>query len=191
MAGRLAQEARVAQSVVAELGQSEILATKSGAYAFDDLANAIQQRYPGRMVGTGEGIPVTIEQGMQISRGGKFSIPEEMIRPYSSNIDDQLARKYLWSVDKDGIRLMREKSGVPGLGRGGDVTHTNLTGGGVARAGGEVWFTGTNSVRLNAASRAYGMGHSIAPLTRGEYASVIRMWRNLGYKVEAVPLGAR
>jgi len=164
-------------------------AARVGAYAYDDLASAIRRRAPGREIGTGEGLAVTSEHGLQISRGGRFNIPDEMVRPFSANLDAQLQTKYLWTADKDGLRLIREMTPIK-FGRK-YPSHTNMSGGGTARAGGEAWFTGTNTVRLNAASRAFGFGHKSLPLQRAEYAQVIRMWRNMGYKVDAIPLGTR
>lgn len=102
--------------------------------------------------------------------------------PFSKSSQDS---KYLWVLDKDGMKIVRENTPLPQNQRWGIPCHTNLTGGGEAIAAGEVWFFEGDTVRINAVSLYYG------PISDYEYKKVIEAWEILGYKVMAVPLGER
>ena len=99
--------------------------------------------------------------------------------------------KYLWVIDKDGLKIVRENQEYSAAIERLQPSHTNLTGGGDAYSAGEVWFLGNGKVRLNAASRAYGQGHDTMPLTALEYQLSVDVWEEIGYSVKVVPLGQR
>ena len=157
---------------------------------FKEITQSIRRRPAGRLVGVGEGLRVTVKDGLQIVKNGRFNIPKEYVKPFPASRSAQQDSKFLWVLDDAGMKIIRENTPFARSGRG-VPSHTNLTGGQSARAAGEVWFTGPKTVRINAASRAYGQGHSSMPLSQAEYNSAALYWKKLGYQVEIVPLGAR
>ncbi|MDR2410902.1 MAG: hypothetical protein LBE13_22710 [Bacteroidales bacterium] len=148
-------------------------------------------RSSGRPVKSGEGYQIGSAEGMQVSKGNKFNIPSDLIINIDpTNQEQNMHSKYLWAIDTDGLKIVRERTAFPMADRG-VPSHTNLTGNGKAFSAGEVWFIGENKVRINAASRAYGQGHDSQPLSIYEYQKAIDFWQSLGYEVEIVPLGKR
>jgi hypothetical protein len=58
-------------------------------------------------------------------------------------------RKYLWVIEQAAVPFGKEcREDV-------DIKHTNLTGGGMAYCGGEVWFADKGSIYLNGGSGRY------------------------------------
>ncbi len=173
----------------------QVMATKMKAtkFSFDkymrDLASdsKIKYRECMRDIGIGENIQIGAKEGMQISRGNKFKIPQDHIGKYET---DPAGTKYLWVIDKKGLKIVRELNEFTASERG-YVSHTNLTGGGKAYSGGEVWFISENKVRINAGSGAYGKSwknRDKEHLTQYEYNKAIEFWKGLGYEVEVEPL---
>lgn len=69
--------------------------------------------------------------------------------------NDDGTNKMLWVVATDGVPWAQElDSPWRALGRE-SLSHTNLTGGGDAHSGGELWFRDTQSVYLNGGSGRY------------------------------------
>ena len=135
-----------------------------------------------------EGIQLSFIDGMQISRGTKFDIPDEYRGKFDGNYWSNPTKnsKYLWVLDKTGIKIIRENSKLGSVIKD-RIRHTNLTGGGGAYLGGEVWFN-RKTIRVNAKSSAYCFGNCSVKLTEYEYNLAMKAWRLLGYKVKVVPI---
>ena len=161
---------------------------------FEDRPD-VSIRKPGRVMKTGEGNQIGANEGLQKSTGEKFDIPDEYDVDFDpadpKNADILKNNKYLWVIDKDGLKIVRENQEYLAAIERLQPSHTNLTGGGDAYSAGEVWFLGNGKVRLNAASRAYGQGHNTMPLTAPEYQLSVDVWAEIGYSVKVVPLGQR
>lgn len=73
-------------------------------------------------------------------------------------LDGRLPEKsFLWIIDEYSIKIVREKTRNPGRTSKPDfVCHTNLTGDGVARAGGEMYFGDDGKIYVNPFSDRYG-----------------------------------
>jgi len=153
----------------------------------------ILYRSSGREIKTGEGIQIGDKEGMQVSTGNIFNIPREYIGKYDG--DDKgipsMESKYLWALDKDGLKVVREDTKFKPAIKRKTVSHTNLTGGGNAYSAGEVWFINDNTVYLNAGSAAYGENHKPNPISNYEYKKAIEAWELAGYKVIKVPIDER
>ena len=161
---------------------------------FEDRPD-VSIRKPGRVMKTGEGNQIGANEGLQKSTGEKFDIPDEYDVDFDpadpTNAEILKNNKYLWVIDKDGLKIVRENQDYLAAIERRQPSHTNLTGGGDAYSAGEVWFLGNGKVRLNAASRAYGQGHDTMPLTALEYQLSVDVWAEIGYSVKVVPLGQR
>ena len=161
---------------------------------FEDRPD-VSIRKPGRVMKTGEGNQIGANEGLQKSTGEKFDIPDEYDVDFDpadpTNKEILKNNKYLWVIDKDGLKIVRENQEYLAAIERKQPSHTNLTGGGDAYSAGEVWFLGNGKVRLNAASRAYGQGHDTMPLTALEYQLSVDVWAEIGYSVKVVPLGQR
>ena len=161
---------------------------------FEDRPD-VSIRKPGRVMKTGEGNQIGANEGLQKSTGEKFDIPDEYDVDFDpadpTNKEILKNNKYLWVIDKDGLKIVRENQEYSAAIERLQPSHTNLTGGCDAYSAGEVWFLGNGKVRLNAASRAYGQGHDTMPLTALEYQLSVDVWAEIGYSVKVVPLGQR
>ena len=161
---------------------------------FEDRPD-VSIRKPGRVMKTGEGNQIGANEGLQKSTGEKFDIPDEYDVDFDpadpTNAEILKNNKYLWVIDKDGLKIVRENQEYLAAIERRQPSHTNLTGGCDAYSAGEVWFLGNGKVRLNAASRAYGQGHGTMPLTELEYQLSVDVWEEIGYSVKVVPLGLR
>ena len=116
-------------------------------------------------------------QGMKSSKTEKFN---DIIL----GVHNDLSTKYLWTIDERGINIALEKTPMPTP--RGNIVHTNLSS--EAYIGGEVWFIAEDRIIVNAGSGRFG---DMAGLSLAEYDAAIIFWKNLGYEVEIIPLGAR
>jgi hypothetical protein len=89
--------------------------------------------------------------------------------------------KYLWVIDRRGLRLLLESTPNPDSKRG-FVCHTNITGGEPAAQGGELWFGTDNKDYLNTKSGRYG-ATSLA-----QAAALLRYFQSLGFDVVQLSL---
>lgn len=84
-------------------------------------------------------------------------------------------QKYLWIINKDGLFIIPEQTKNSDAGRG-VVCHTNLTGGGAANQGGELWFDNDGMVYINNKSGRYGA------TTLSQRNAVIDYFQFVGYE---------
>lgn len=84
--------------------------------------------------------------------------------------------KYLWIIDQQGLRVVRELTPNP-LAARGCVCHTNITGQRKAFQGGELWFGTDNIIYLNNQS-----GRSKA-ITIAQQQAVLAYFRRPGFSV--------
>jgi len=88
------------------------------------------------------------------------------------------AKSFLWILDDVSIKIIRERT--PNRRRTHDpehVCHTNLTDGGNAFAGGEVFFGVDGSVYVNPFSDRYGGRR----LTEKQWETILNYFRRVGY----------
>ena len=100
--------------------------------------------------------------------------------------DEFFEKKYLWVIGRFGLRFIKENTrNSARAGQKKYVCHTNLTGGGDAYQGGEVWFCEDERIGINYFSDRYGA------TTPAQWNAVIDHFRNVGYKnvVELFPMG--
>lgn len=84
--------------------------------------------------------------------------------------------KYLWVVGLNDVPYALEAGHNGPVLELGRVTHTNLTGGGPAHAGGEMWFLNTSSVVINGGSSRYRPG------SLEELEQVATAFKRCGYR---------
>lgn len=88
---------------------------------------------------------------------------------------------HLWVFHEEGAPYVLERAMVIPALESGLVKHTNLTGGGPASAGGEIWFAPGDDrlVYVNGCSGRY------APQTPEQMEDLTEVVRGLGYEVES------
>jgi RHS repeat-associated protein len=134
---------------------------------------------PNRGIGPNEDVPYTGE-GLQISTGEKF---QGVIHGQHGD----LATKYLWTIDEQGIKIAPETT--PFDTKRGNIVHTNLSPSG-AFAGGELWFVSDDEIVINAGSGRYGYSKFASRQDQEEaahrYGIAVEMFQELGYVVNAI-----
>ena len=98
-----------------------------------------------------------------------LSNPEEVMVGKAENT------KYLWIIDQNGLFIIPEQTANSFTVRG-VVCHTNLTGGGSAIQGGELWFGTDGVVYINNKSGRYGA------TTLEERYTILDYFGFVGYK---------
>lgn len=98
-------------------------------------------------------------------------------RPQPGNVID--SAKYLWLITPEDVCAAPEfgKSGRET--NRGRLAHTNLSGGGEAHAGGEMWFHGHSSIWMTGGSARY------QPATESELNAVVEAFKTAGYAVRS------
>jgi hypothetical protein len=82
---------------------------------------------------------------------------------------------FLWVIDEDRIRMIREKTRNT-LRESQDVCHTNLTGNAKARMGGELFFCEDETIIINQKSDRYGWA------TSEQFEVALNYFRRVGYQ---------
>jgi len=136
---------------------------------------------PNRDIGPNENVPLTVEQGLQISTGERFQ--DIQLGQHGDSVT-----KYLWTIDEQGIKLGWERTYMPTERK--MITHTNLSPDG-AFFGGEVWFVSESEIVINAGSGRYGNWREDPAESARRYEIAIQMFEALGYKVKAIPPGEK
>ena len=96
-------------------------------------------------------------------------------KPPTSRIDSNSSNRYIWVIDGQGIPYILEeptvviKSSLP--------KHTNLTGGGHACMGGEMWFACESSLYISGGSGRY------PPMDSHQMSSAAKVFESLAYNV--------
>jgi len=85
--------------------------------------------------------------------------------------------KYIWVVTKPAVPTVLERSPLVEFLSKKRATHTNLTGGGVAYSGGEVWFESLDRIYVSGASGRYPVR------TPDELEEICKAFCRLGYDV--------
>ncbi len=88
--------------------------------------------------------------------------------------DPPMQEKYLWVIDKNGLKLLPETTPNQ-LAARKVVCHTNITGGAKAYQGGELWFGDDGKVYINNRSGRYGAD------TLSQRTAVLDYFRSLGF----------
>ncbi len=131
----------------------------------------------GRRIKPGEDIPFP----NHIIRLDAGNVPENCIRCTPFDVIDLPADcKYLWIIDGDGLRVIKETTPNT-LAERGYVCHTNITGGAEALQGGELWFCTDDLIYLNYKSGRYGAE------TEDQKQAVLDYFQQLGFTVIRLP----
>ena len=88
---------------------------------------------------------------------------------------------HLWVINEDGIPYILERAAIANSLQSGVVYHTNLTGGGPASSGGELWVDPGDDAKLyiNGCSGRYG------PETEEELDDAASVFMNLDFSVQS------
>jgi RHS repeat-associated protein len=136
---------------------------------------------PNAPIGRNEAVPLTEEQGLQISTGERF---ENVVRGQHGD----LATRYLWTIDEQGVKIAWEQT--PFDTDRGKIVPTNLSPEGAFFAG-ELWFVSDDELVINAGSGRYGYLRDDPVESARRYEVAIQMWEALGYRVTVIPLEQR
>lgn len=125
-----------------------------------------------RQLGSGEGV-ATLEEPPEERNAPQGSPPRALDDPSEEN-------KHLWVILPDSVPYILEAAECAGSLKSGVVKHTNLTGGGPAHSGGELWFRNGASFWMSGASGRYKL--------RGqeELDAIVDVMRKLGYAVASL-----
>ena len=141
--------------------------------------NGFRQRYtlrgPEKLSTTRESVAIDSNAGLQIlnpapASGIVFGTPPKSRSDSGSN-------RYLWVIDHRGIPYIRESS-VPLL-DSKLPKHTNLTGGGEAYIGGELWFANELAMFVSGGSGRY------PPIDSDHLTAAVEIFAAYQYKVES------
>ncbi len=91
---------------------------------------------------------------------------------------DEPPNGYLWAIDDTGIPYILEAP-LPAL-NGNRPKHTNLTAGGPAYIGGELWFSDARSLFLSGGSGRY------PPRNAEQLSNAVRVFEFYGYGVTSL-----
>ncbi|RYZ85486.1 MAG: hypothetical protein EOP04_15860 [Proteobacteria bacterium] len=99
---------------------------------------------------------------------------------YASNVE-QLPdeQKYLWVIGGNFVKIAQEHGDAGKSTQRERLSHSNFTGGDDAYAGGELWFSGGNSIYINGGSSRY------TPRSEQELASIVDAFRESGYEAQS------
>ena len=102
--------------------------------------------------------------------------PTKVITTVAENLNKEA--RYLWIIDAEG-KLSIILESTPNLAAERKcVCHSNMTGGGIALQGGELWFLNPKSIVLNFRSGRYGAE------TIDHEDAVVEYWQSLGFSVK-------
>jgi len=88
--------------------------------------------------------------------------------------------RHLWVIRPDGVPVALEACQWGKDLESGCIKHSNLTGGGQAHSGGEIWFIGEDRIAINAASGRYGAESA------AEFKIITDAVRRSGYHVASM-----
>ena len=88
------------------------------------------------------------------------------------------ANTYIWVIDENGIPYVLDV-GLPELG-GNNPKHTNLTAGGSAYLGGEMWFETADALWVSGGSGRYH------PVSEDQLGDSVRVFQDFGYSVSSL-----
>ncbi len=83
---------------------------------------------------------------------------------------------HLWVFEESGAPYILEMARVEPPLQSGRVKHTNLTGGGAASCGGEIWFETPTRVFMHGSSGRY-------PPSRAQFEDAVRVMKGFGFDV--------
>lgn len=104
----------------------------------------------------------------------EFGKPRSTVARY----DDDSINRYIWVIDRRGIPYIIEQS-IPRL-NDDKPKHTNLTGGGEAHIGGELWFADEESLFLSGGSGRY------PPCDEIHLNDAVGVFKSYGYRVTSL-----
>jgi hypothetical protein len=136
---------------------------------------------PNREIQTNEDMPLTVEQGLKISTGEKFS--DIMVGQHGDP-----KTMYLWTIDEQGVKVAWEQTYFDTPRH--TIVHTNLSPKKAFFAG-EAWFASDDEIVINAGSGRYGNRPDDPIESARRYELAIKAFEALGYKVTAIPLGQK
>jgi hypothetical protein len=126
-----------------------------------------------------EGVIISEAQGRQVRKYGGSKFANVKI---SQNGDKD--GTYLWTIDEGGLNVAYE--GTPFPTPRGNIVHSNIST--KAYIAGELWFTSSSEITINAGSGRFGYGSGA---TISQYNSAVKYFESLGYKVTVIPFNKR
>ena len=139
----------------------------------DDFRERYQLRASRFIRDQSEIVQLDVSDGVRIlgpapATGVRFGLPPSERGAASSN-------RYLWVIDERGVPYIIERP-IPIL-DGRLPKHTNLTGGGEAYLGGELWFISTDSIYISGGSGRYH------PVSGDQLEDAVLVFESFGYEV--------
>lgn len=128
-----------------------------------------------------ECVQMTLADGMRFL-AGPVREPVTIVRVPTTQ-EETLVGRYLWVIGPTDCPHGLEEGPFGQARRLGQVKHTNLTGGGNAHCGGELWYLTDDRVLINGASGRYG------PATEQQLHDAARCLQALGYSVGYMRFG--
>lgn len=104
-------------------------------------------------------------------------LPETVYAADVDQLPDE--QKYLWVVDRNYVKIALEHGDAGKSTQRKRLSHSNFTGALEAFAGGELWFSGSNSIWINGGSSRY------TPRSEQELESIVDAFRKSGYEVQS------
>lgn len=124
------------------------------------------------------------EEKLLPSSEGRMRFPEEVEgRVHLSDVPRSLSQRgntYLWVVAANEVPFALESVEFGKKLKNGEIKHPNLTGGGHAHCGGELWFIEERKLLLSASSGRYG------PQSEQEMDDVALAFKNEGFEVASL-----
>ena len=136
-------------------------------------------RWTGQEAKESERIPLKKEHGLRIL--GPAPAREVQLGKPPSGRGDRGNNRYLWVIDACGIPYIAERPQRDLKGNKGNLPkHTNLTGGGEAYVGGELWFASDDSLYVSGGSGRY------PPIDSRQLELAVGVFRHYGYKATSL-----
>ena len=106
------------------------------------------------------------------------AIEVEIGLPPVSRDDENSTNRYLWVIDQRGVPYIIERP--LGVIEDNEPKHTNLTGGGQACLGGEMWFASGEALYVSGGSGRY------PPTDQSQLEEAVEVFESFGYEVKSL-----
>ena len=141
--------------------------------ALDKFRRCYELQLPQIPVTDPEKVKVNASDGLRLLQPAPVTNVSYGRPPYSHQ--EQPINKYLWVIDLSGIPYIFEER-IDSL-CNAKPKHTNLTGGGAAYLGGELWFASDVSIYINGGSGRY------PPKCEAQLKKAASVFESFGYEV--------
>ena len=142
-------------------------------FTLDDFRSIYEPRRPKWDPNSSEKVPISA--AMLLPQAPAIGMA--LGRPGSSRGISRI-NTYIWVIDERGIPYVLDV-GLPEL-DGENPKHTNLTAGGNAYTGGEMWFEAADALWVSGGSGRYH------PLSEDQLGDSVRVFQDFGYSVSSL-----